>query len=286
MASQLVLVRFELHQAEAQHSAACSRWLPDHFTNITQLSSADQLIMSDPTAFRLDPCSTQHGGYSDDGGVLHYCHLSSRSQEVQELAHFRLEFRTQMLEASQRQILRDSWQLFTFVPGMPGELMIVQQNSRRILYATMPRELDASTDIFEFGSHQGKDMSARISQCAFFFFHGRRHVAFADKTRPANTYGLCRSTNHITHKQWQHCCERMFRWLHQGLEDAGWSARRCKVRTTQHQHYSTGICWATAGTKALKCKQTSSNPSNRNAAAFPLQHSTSHVQTGQTPLLH
>jgi hypothetical protein len=88
--------------------------------------------------------------------MLHYCHLSSRSQDVQELAHFRLEFRSQAMKTHHRQILRDPWQLFTFVPGMPGELMIVQQHAKRILYATMPRQLDASADIFEFGSHLGK----------------------------------------------------------------------------------------------------------------------------------
>lgn len=104
-------------------------------------------------ACRLDPSSSQHGAYVDEGGVFHYQHIDAGSSTVTTLLRFELQFRA--AEAAQYEPVGKPW-AFEFVPGAPGDLLLVQEGSCRILYASLPKQGTDSSDVFLFGSHTGE----------------------------------------------------------------------------------------------------------------------------------
>lgn len=126
---------------------------------------------------RLDPCSSSHAAYVDDYGVLHYLHVDKTSSTVTGLARFQLHLNgassgacdpeaSQHAQHAQRgdpepsvhgapRALQKAWRAFDFVPGHPGEVMVLQRDSGRVLYAALPRGEGAASDVFLFGQHTG-----------------------------------------------------------------------------------------------------------------------------------
>lgn len=102
---------------------------------------------------RLDPSSSQHGAYVDDEGVFHYQHIDPQSSTVTTLLRFELQF-TPDAEATPYEPVSKPW-AFEFVPGAPGDLLLVQESSCRILYASLPKQGTDSSSVFLFGSHTG-----------------------------------------------------------------------------------------------------------------------------------
>lgn len=109
---------------------------------------------------RLDPSSTQHGAYVDDEGVFHYQHIDTASSSTTTLLRFQLQYRAE--DGLAYEPVNTPW-LFEFVPGAPGDLLLVQQGSCRILYASLPKQGVNSSDVFLFGSHTG--MGPRVWDC-------------------------------------------------------------------------------------------------------------------------
>ena len=101
---------------------------------------------------RLDPSSTHHGAYIDDEGVLHYQHIDVAAKTVTTLLRFQLQYRA--TEDTPYEPVNKPWS-FEFVPGMPGDILLVQAGSCRILYASFPKQGMDSSDVFLFGSHTG-----------------------------------------------------------------------------------------------------------------------------------
>jgi hypothetical protein len=101
----------------------------------------------------VDPSSTQHAASVDEQGVLHYFHFDTASKASTELLSFQLQLRGPEPDAVPEPI-RQPWS-FEFVPGLPGEIMLVQANSCRMLYASLPRQGTDASDVFLFGSHSG-----------------------------------------------------------------------------------------------------------------------------------
>lgn len=101
---------------------------------------------------RLDPSSKQHGASVDGQGVLHYFHIDTARRATTELLPFQLQLRAS--DDEQFEPIRQPW-AFEFVPGLPGEIMLVQSGSCRILYASLPRQSSDASDVFLFGSHAG-----------------------------------------------------------------------------------------------------------------------------------
>jgi hypothetical protein len=94
----------------------------------------------------------------DGRGVLHYVYVHDASGSISQLAAFQLCFNggggageTSLLTRP----LSQPWQTFHFVPGMPGELMLVQAGSKRVLYATLARQEYEPTEVYLFGTHNG-----------------------------------------------------------------------------------------------------------------------------------
>ncbi|KIZ05042.1 hypothetical protein MNEG_2919, partial [Monoraphidium neglectum] len=109
----------------------------------------------------LDPSSPCHAAYCDTHGALHYVHFDSESGAVTPLARYQLHIvdggtpsgeRRQHTQ-QRRRPLQKPWAAFDFVPGRPGELLIAQQDSRRVLYAALPRAEGAAGEVFLFGGH-------------------------------------------------------------------------------------------------------------------------------------
>lgn len=118
---------------------------------------------------RLDPCSSQHAGYVDARGVLHYVYVHDASGALTQLAAFELCFDGGAGAGEPSLLtrpLRQPWQTFQFVPGMAGELMLVQAGSKRVLYATLPRLEYEPCEVYLFGAHNGEGRSeGRASAC-------------------------------------------------------------------------------------------------------------------------
>lgn len=100
----------------------------------------------------MDPSSAQHGAYVDDEGVFHYQHIDTASSTTTTLLRFQLQYRAE--DALDYEPVNTPW-LFEFVPGAPGDLLLVQQGSCRILYASLPKQGVDSSGVFLFGSHTG-----------------------------------------------------------------------------------------------------------------------------------
>lgn len=105
-----------------------------------------------PTVRRLDPSTTQHGAYVDDEGVFHYQHIDAASGTTATLLRFQLQYSA--AEGLPYEPINKPW-LFEFVPGSPGDLLLAQEGSCRILYASLPKQGTDSSDVFLFGSHTG-----------------------------------------------------------------------------------------------------------------------------------
>lgn len=103
-------------------------------------------------ARRLDPSSSQHAAYVDAAGVLHYQHIDTSTCSTTQLLRFQLQYSAG--EGLPFEPISKPWR-FEFVPGMPGDVLLVQEGSCRILYASFPRQGSASSDVFLFGSHTG-----------------------------------------------------------------------------------------------------------------------------------
>ncbi|WIA41640.1 hypothetical protein OEZ86_008998 [Tetradesmus obliquus] len=103
---------------------------------------------------RLDPSSTQHAASVDEQGILHYFHFDAASKASTELLSFQLQLCSPEPDAAPEPI-QQPWS-FEFVPGLPGEIMLVQANSCRILYASLPRQGTNLSDVFLFGSHSAR----------------------------------------------------------------------------------------------------------------------------------
>eukprot|EP00775_Hariotina_reticulata_P007465 gene7465-7675_t len=99
---------------------------------------------------RIDPSSPQHGACVDEAGVLQYFHINHVSRNTQALFRYQLHYKPEN-DATLEPISKP-W-TFQFVPGLPGEVMLVQSGSCRILYASLPRQDDVASDVFLFGSH-------------------------------------------------------------------------------------------------------------------------------------
>jgi hypothetical protein len=102
----------------------------------------------------LDPSSTQHAASVDEQGVLHYFHFDTANKASSNLLSFQLQLKGPEPDAVPEPI-RQPWS-FEFVPGLPGEIMLVQAGSCRILYASLPRQGTQASDVFLFGSHSGR----------------------------------------------------------------------------------------------------------------------------------
>lgn len=89
----------------------------------------------------------------DEQGILHYFHFDAASKASTELLSFQLQLCSPEPDAAPEPI-QQPWS-FEFVPGLPGEIMLVQANSCRILYASLPRQGTNASDVFLFGSHSG-----------------------------------------------------------------------------------------------------------------------------------
>lgn len=107
---------------------------------------------------RLDPSSSQHGAYVDDEGVFHCQHIDAAAGTSTSLLRFQLQFRA--AEWLPYEPISKPW-AFEFVPGAPGDLLLVQEGSCRILYASLPKQGTDSSDVFLFGSHTGKFCTVR-----------------------------------------------------------------------------------------------------------------------------
>lgn len=119
---------------------------------------------------RLDPCSSQHGAYCDEDGVLHYLYMEAPAgMHVTQLACYQLHFNATPDDSfTAPQPVRKAWQTFQFVVGSPGDVMLVQGQSSRILYATLPTQQSAPSGVFLFGSHTGTWQKAT---CACYASH-------------------------------------------------------------------------------------------------------------------
>jgi hypothetical protein len=104
------------------------------------------------TLCRLDPSTKQHGAYVDEEGVFHYQHIDAASGTTTTLLRFQLQYRA--AEGLSFKPVNKPW-TFEFVPGCPGDLLLVQEGSCRILYASLPKQGTDSSDVFLFGSHTG-----------------------------------------------------------------------------------------------------------------------------------
>lgn len=119
-------------------------------------------------ACRLDPSSSQHGAFVDEQGVFHYQHIDTHSSTVTSLLRFELQFRA--AEAAQYEPVGKPW-AFEFVPGAPGDLLLVQEGSCRILYASLPKQGSDTSDVFLFGSHTGEPAGTG-KECHSTSWHG------------------------------------------------------------------------------------------------------------------
>lgn len=109
---------------------------------------------------RLDPSSGTHGAYVDDHGVLHYQHIDAAARATATLLRFQLQYRA--ADELPYEPITKPWS-FQFVPGMPGDIMVVQEGSCRILYASFPKQGADSSDVFLFGSHTGRPQLGGLS---------------------------------------------------------------------------------------------------------------------------
>lgn len=101
---------------------------------------------------RLDPSSSHHGAYVDDQGILHYHHIDATAKTTTVLLSFQLQYSAG--DGMPYEPISKPW-AFEFVPGMPGDVLLVQEGSCRILYASFPKQGAESSDVFLFGSHTG-----------------------------------------------------------------------------------------------------------------------------------
>lgn len=110
---------------------------------------------------RLDPASCQHAAVVDEQGILHYFHIDVASKSTRELLSFQLQLRAS--NDSPLEPITKPWK-FEFVPGLPGEVMLVQAGSARILYASLPHQDSEFSDVCLFGSHTGGDSMVSTQQ--------------------------------------------------------------------------------------------------------------------------
>lgn len=95
--------------------------------------------------------------------MLHYVHFDSESAAITPLARFQLHTAPATAGAwsagtsafPPRRPLHKPWRVFDFVAGRPGEVLILQRASGRVLYAQLPRAEGAAAAVFLFGSHTG-----------------------------------------------------------------------------------------------------------------------------------
>jgi hypothetical protein len=97
----------------------------------------------------------------DEGGVLHYQHVGAATADsggsskasTTTLLRFQLQYQPGE-DAGLYEPIAKPWR-FEFVPGMPGDLLLVQAGSCRILYASLPKRDSCASDVFLFGAHTG-----------------------------------------------------------------------------------------------------------------------------------
>ncbi len=113
---------------------------------------------------RLDPSSAQHAAYTDDGGLFHYIHVDASTSNVTSLASFQLYFlaspshghdNVSAVPSLLNRPVSTPWRTFSFVPGAPGEVMLVQEGSARVLYVALPRNHQPACEVCLFGTHRG-----------------------------------------------------------------------------------------------------------------------------------
>lgn len=100
--------------------------------------------------------------------MLHYFHVEVATGAVTPLLAFQLRFlrgvpTAQSQEGGAEHLtaaaaaaapINQPW-TFEFVPGAPGELLLLQEGSSRLLYAALPRRGEVASDVFLFGTHSG-----------------------------------------------------------------------------------------------------------------------------------
>lgn len=87
--------------------------------------------------------------------MLHYLHFDAESGAVTRLARFQLQISDHQISDHGARRLHKPWGAFDFVPGSPGEVLISQAGSGRLLYAPLPRGAGGGSDVFLFGQHTG-----------------------------------------------------------------------------------------------------------------------------------
>jgi hypothetical protein len=110
----------------------------------------------------------QHAAYVDEAGVLHYQHIAAPAAAAQDntcavlgassrpaatvstLLRYQLQYRPD--EGAAFEPVEQPW-AFEFVPGSPGDVLIVQAGSCRILYASLPKQDSTSSELLLFGAH-------------------------------------------------------------------------------------------------------------------------------------
>jgi hypothetical protein len=116
--------------------------------------------------YSLDPCSAHHAVYVDAAGTIHYMYMDSNNRSVVRLASFAIHYSSSGHGSSAAQAatsssqlplqrLRDPLQDFALIPNMPGEVLLVQRDSCRVLHAALPRQLGQGAPLSVFGTHQG-----------------------------------------------------------------------------------------------------------------------------------
>jgi hypothetical protein len=98
----------------------------------------------------------------DAAGAIHYMYLDSNNRSVVRLASFAIHFCSTSSSGTAaagaqlpQQRLKDALQAFVLIPNMPGEVLLVQRDSCRVLHAALPRQLGQAAPLSIFGTHQG-----------------------------------------------------------------------------------------------------------------------------------
>lgn len=104
--------------------------------------------------------------YVDAAGTIHYMYMDSNNRSVVRLASFAIHYSSSGHGSSQLplQRLRDPLQDLALIPNMPGEVLLVQCDSCRVLHAALPRQLGQGAPLSVFGTHQG-GLGGSCSQC-------------------------------------------------------------------------------------------------------------------------
>lgn len=118
--------------------------------------------------------------------MFHYQHIDAAAGTSTSLLRFQLQF--QAAEGLPYEPISKPW-AFEFVPGAPGDLLLVQEGSCRILYASLPKQGADSSDVFLFGSHTGKFATAHTQHQKARKV--RAYTPCSDHLNPCTSLSLC-----------------------------------------------------------------------------------------------